>query len=140
MPKIHVVLATTALLLAVVATPASAARGGRPGSPISPDAIWADGELRGTVPQGELRYNGNDRSYDLLIGIDGQAPVAEAAPGNPDYNGGRWLPVSATWTGGATPTVLTSYAAVLAAVDAGDLVLGTPDSDGTFLCPLIPNR
>ncbi|HEX2029209.1 MAG TPA: hypothetical protein VHF25_14540 [Nitriliruptorales bacterium] len=140
MPRIHVVLATAALLVGVLATPALAARGGQPGSPVAPDAIWADGDLYGTIAQGALHYNGNERSFDLLVMIAGQAPVAEAAPGNRDYNGGRWLPVSASWAHGGTPTLLTSYAAVRAAVEAGDLLLGTPDTEGAFLCPLIPNR
>jgi hypothetical protein len=138
MPRLRILLAVTALLVGALAAPALAARGGNPGSPIAPDAIWADGSLYATIGQGPLHYNGHDDSFDVLVLVPGQAPVSEAAPGNPDYNGGRWLPTPATWTGAATP-LLTSYADVMAAVDAGHLVLEAPHTGAAFLCPLIPN-
>lgn len=139
MPRLRILLAVTALLLGALAAPALAARGGTPGSPIAPDAIWADGSLFATIGQGPLHYNGNDDSFDVLVLVPDQAPVAEAAPGNPHYNGGRWLPTPATWTMGTSPTLLTSYAEVVAAVDAGDLVLEAAHTGAVFLCPLIPN-
>jgi hypothetical protein len=123
------------LLLSVLAAPAFAARGGTPGSPIHADAIYADGELFGVIALSALPYNGNDHSFDEIYVIDGQPNVAEAAPG-PDYNGGRWLPVPVTWN--VTPYLLTSSDDVHAAEDAGDITLGAPAYDGTFLCPLIP--
>jgi hypothetical protein len=119
--------------LALVAGPALAAK-----DPIVPDAIYADGELFGTVLQGSLPYNGHDASYDLLFGVPGQQAVSEAGPGNADYNGGRWLPVSVTWN--SDPYLLTSYDEVQAAAAAGDITLGEPDRDGAFLCPLIPQH
>ena len=73
-------------------------------------------------------------------GVEGQMAVAEAAPGNPDYNGGRWISYTATWVAGE-PALLTSYAEVMAAVAAGDLVvsLGAPgDGPDYFQCPLLP--
>lgn len=124
--------------LALLAAPALAARGGAQGSPTQPDAIYADGQLFGTNPQGALPYNGNDASYDMLFQVPGQQPVSEAGPGNPAYNGGRWLPVPVTWN--TDPYVLTSYAAVQAAADSGDITLGEPSRGGTFLCPLVPQR
>ena len=63
----------------------------------------------------------NMRSFDKLFMITnsnnpaGQLPVSEAAPGNPDYNGGRWWAQTVEWTEagflahpGYVP-VLTSY-------------------------------
>jgi hypothetical protein len=41
-----------------------------------------------------------------------------------------------TWN--VPPYLLTSESAVLAAADAGDITVGMPVFDGTFLCPLIP--
>jgi hypothetical protein len=125
----------TAALVTQLAGQALAARGGTPGSPIAADAIYADGELFGTVPNGALPYNGNEHSFDRIYVVPEQPAVAEAAPG-PGYNGGRWLPVPVTWNVAAY--LLTSQDAVLAAADAGDVTLGTPLYDATFLCPLIP--
>ncbi len=122
-------------LTAALAAPAVAARGGVPGSPIVASAIYADGTLFGTVPQGSVPFNGNEQSFDRLYMVPGQPAVAEAAPGA-GYNGGRWLPVPVTWN--VSPYPLTSSAQVLAAATAGDITLGTPQYAGTFLCPLIP--
>lgn len=126
-------------LMAVAAVPASAARGGVQGSPILPDLIWADGDLYGTILQGPLHYNGNDQSFDRLYMVPGQDnPVAEAAPGNSDYNGGRWLPTPVEWN--VTPYLITSATDLAAAEAAGDVTIGQPNTDAAFLCPLIPNH
>jgi hypothetical protein len=124
----------TATMVMAFAGQALAARGGGEGSTVVADAIYADGELFGTVPNGALPYNGNDHSFDRLYVIAGQQAVAEAAPG-PGYNGGRWLPVPVTWN--VDPYLLTSEDAVMAAADDGDITLGMPQYDATFLCPLI---
>ncbi len=127
------------LVLAVLgALPAAAAPGGAPGSPIAPDSIWADGALYATIGRGSLPYNGVDASFDHLYMIPGQAPLSEAAPGNRDYNGGRWLPTPVTWT--VEPYVIISLAELMAAEAAGDVVVGVPDHGAIFLCPLIPNH
>lgn len=125
-------------LLAVAAVPASAARGGVPGSPIIADAIWADGEAYGTILQKPLHYNGNDRSFDRLYLVPDQNPVAEAAPGNNAYNGGRWLPTPVDWN--TEPYLITSAADLMAAAATGDVTIGEPMIDAAFLCPLIPNH
>jgi len=136
-----IVIAVAALLaIGLIAAPAAAARGGIPGSPINEDLLWADGELLGTIFQKALKYNGNESSYDKLFMVPNQNPVAEAAPGNSDYNGGRWLPTSVEWADGVTPYELTSYAEIHAAADAGELIIGASDTGAAFLCPLIPNH
>lgn len=126
------VLALVGLLaLGILAAPAMAAD-----TPIVPDAIWAEGELYGTVLLGSLPYRGNDKSFDRLYMVPGQRAVAEAAPGDPQYNGGRWLPVPVIWN--VTPYQLTSEDQVLGAAAAGDVTLGAPMTGAAFLCPLIP--
>lgn len=131
MKRITSILALTLLTGALVAAPVSAQ-----GSPIVPDAIYADGQLYGTILLGGLPYRNNAHSFDRLFLVPGQAPVAEAAPGNKGYNGGRWLPVPVTWNVAAYP--LRSYAEVQAAATAGHITLGSPITSAAFSCPLIP--
>jgi hypothetical protein len=55
------------------------------------DAIWADGELYGTVATPtELPDQGPKDGLYNFIGLEGQRAVSEAKPGDNDYNGGRW--------------------------------------------------
>lgn len=137
--KRTVIVALAALMaVALLAAPAAAARGGEPGSPIVPGAIYADGELYATILQGPLHYNGNPKSFDQLFLVPGQAPVSEAAPGNSNYNGGRWLPTPVSWNVAAYP--ITSYAQLHAAAMNADVTIGSPMTDAAFLCPLIPNH
>ena len=141
MRKSIVIAIVAVLAVGLVAAPAAAARGGNPGSPINEDLLWADGDLLGTIFQKDLKYNGNESSYDKLFMVPTQDnPVAEAAPGNSDYNGGRWLPTDVEWVDGAEISVLKSAADVYAAAAAGDLIIKASDTGGAFLCPLIPNH
>lgn len=130
----RIALLALATLLLLGAGAASAFASSQNSERIAPDAIYADGTLFGTIGLNPLPYNDNPQSFDELYLVPGQQPVAEAAPG-PDYNGGRWLPVPVTWN--TTPYTLTSDDAVQAAANAGDISLGTPQYDATFLCPLI---
>jgi hypothetical protein len=133
------VLVMAALLLAALPVAAN-------GPNFSP-AIYADGEAWGTKGLGDLPApNGrNDQSFDALYvfsnGAEGQLPVAEAAPGNPRYNGGRWSVVSATWTeaglGAHDPLpVLMSEDEVLFHAGLGHIEL--EGAETYFLCPLLP--
>jgi hypothetical protein len=111
-------------------------------SPNFGPSIYADGKAFGTKGLGTLPApNGaNDQSFDLLFvfsnGVDGQLPVSEAGPGNPNYNGGRWSVQSATWANDAEPVLITSYAQLMMYVDAGALMISSADT--YFLCPLLP--
>lgn len=127
-----VTVALAALLL--VGASAGSVLAAPQGTPIAPDAIYADGELFGTIGLNPLPFNDNPHAFDMLFMVPGQQAVAEAAPG-PGYNGGRWLPVPVTWN--TAPYLLTSSDAVHDAAAAGDITLGAPQYDGTFLCPLI---
>jgi len=67
------------------------------------DAIWAHGELYDTVitPTNFISppEQSTDTIYSFMVsGLEGQRSVAEAAPGDPDFNGGRWKVVAATFT------------------------------------------
>jgi len=133
-------LALAGLLAVVVAAPAGAAK--PESGPITPDLIWADGELLGTVLLNPLPFNGKTKSYDQLFMIEGQMnPVAEAAPGNKAYNGGRWLPTPVERTDTfPADHVIRSYADLMEAHYEGWVIIGEPDTGNAFLCPLIPNH
>ena len=118
----------------VVAVPAFAA------GPNFGSAIYADGQTWGTKGTTDLPAPNahNEQSFDGLFHIDGQSEaVAEAAPGNPAYNGGRWIEYNVTWNVMTTPLV-TSYAQLMALEDAGDVTI-TPTGN-YFQCPLLPDK
>lgn len=140
----------TGILLAFSAT-ALADRG----KPNFGPALYGDGELWGSKGTTQLPApnDHNLQSFDVLLVITnsnnpaGQLPVAEAAPGNPRYNGGRWFTHTAEWTAegfmdhGIVP-ILTSYDEVMLHHDLGHLII-TPGSfpDGPpvyFQCPMLP--
>lgn len=124
---------------------AGAAQAG-PGAPNFSPAIYGDGEMWGTKGTTSLPApNGhNMQSFDKLFVFPdgattapGQLPVSEAAPGNPDYNGGRWATYTIVWEMGSMPVLLTSYADIMYYVNAGDLVIVEGDHS-YFQCPLLP--
>jgi len=91
----------------------------------------------------------NAQSFDKLFVIQnsneqGQVPVAEAAPGNPYYNGGRWYAHNVVWTSdafqdyGIVP-LLTSYDDIEYYEDRGYLVVVPGSGPAAFFqCPLLP--
>ena len=89
--KLLLLTIVVALLLGA-AVPAFAA------GPNFGEAIYADGVAWGTKGTTNLPAPNahNRQSYDGLFKfpggeVAGQLAVAEAAPGNSDYNGGRWM-------------------------------------------------
>jgi hypothetical protein len=127
-----VVLVLAALLIAAV--PAFAA------GPAFEPRIYADGVAWGTKGTTDLPApnENNLQSFDGLYkftnGVDGQLAVAEAAPGNPAFNGGRWIEYFVTFTG--APQLVTSYAELSDLVDAGLVTIVA--SGNYFQCPLLP--
>ena len=118
-----------------------------PGQPNFMPALWGDGELWGTKGTTVLPApNGrNLQSFDKLFVIAnstaaGQLPVAEAAPGNPYYNGGRWSTYTVSWNDESmSDTLLTSYDDIMDY--AGDLTISAGSPGGPpsyFQCPLLP--
>lgn len=138
-----------ALTLIALALPAQA------GGPNFGPALWADGELWGTKGTTALPAPDENtlQSFDKLFVIvnsnnpEGQLPVSEAAPGNPDYNGGRWYTHTVTWTQSGfdahgTVPVLTSYEDIMLHYSLGHLTIeaGSPEGGppAFFQCPLLP--
>ena len=81
-----------------------------------------------------------DFTYDKIYALgDGLINVAEAKPGDTDFNGGRWMVLPITWAEGVTPTQLTSAEEVEAWADAGYLSIAS-DPAKQFLCPVIPDN
>jgi hypothetical protein len=74
-----------------------------------------------------------DRIYALGTGL---INVAEAKPGDPDFNGGRWAVMPITWSAGVTPVQLTSAEAVYEYEALGYLSIGTTPVR-LFFCPVI---
>ena len=118
-----------------------------PGQPNFMPALWGDGELWGTkgttVLPAPNRHN--PQSFDKLFVITnstapGQLPVAESAPGNPYYNGGRWLTYAVTWNDESmSDTLLTSYDDIMDYADDLTIAAGSPGGPPSFFqCPLLP--
>jgi hypothetical protein len=118
-------------------------------------ALYADGEVWGTKGTTNLPAPNehNRQSFDVLYVITNsnnpadQLPVGEAAPGNPDYNGGRWFTHTVEWTAegfmahGIVP-LLTSYDEIMEHRLLGHLVITPGSFPGGppvyFQCPLLP--
>ena len=116
------------------------------------DAIWADGQIWDTVlTPATFKAPKNLKSVDVLLvfdgsGLMGQRPVAEAAPYEDDYNGGRWWVCLVVFTpaglvvhdgndDGWVDFELMSDDEVLAHFGLGHLTV-TP-TDTYFVCPLV---
>ena len=144
------------LAASVIAFSLSAQNGiAGPGKPSFEPSVWGDGQTWGTKATTTLPAPNahNEHSFDMLIIIinsnnpDGQLPVSEAAPGNVNYNGGRWITYTAWWTEegfdhhGTVP-VITSYAEFLVHYMLGhlELEIGPPEGGPPpyFQCPLLP--
>lgn len=89
------------LLVSIMVIPITASAGALV---IREPALWNDGELYRTVltPK-DLPDKAPDHSFDKLYnfdgsGLTGQRSVADAAPGDKDYNGGRWMVFAVTFT------------------------------------------
>ncbi len=72
-----------------------------------------------------------DRIFNLGTGIN----VAEAKPGDRDFNGGRWLVYTVTWN--VTPVQYTNVEDIYAAAERGDLVID-PEPVRAFFCNVAP--
>jgi len=135
------VVAGVAGLALGLASPASAGVGG--------PAFYVDGEFYRTVgtPTDLSRTGAPAHAWDVIYDFGGvQANVAEAAPGDTDYNGGRWQVHALTFPSGYAAAVasgdldgdgvLDSAEEVQAALAAGTAVDGGVVRQ--FECPAIP--
>ncbi len=126
-----------------------------PGKPNFMPSLWGDGEVWGTKGTTTLPAPNahNLQSFDLLYVVtnsnnpEGQLPVAEAAPGNRDYNGGRWFTHTVEWTEAgfldhgilpilkSSDDIMTHEALGHLAITAGSFPGGPPVY---FQCPMLP--
>ena len=130
--RIFASLGAATLLTAFAST---ALAGGPPGP-----AFYVDGELYRTVgtPTDFSQTGAPAHTFDTVYEFFGVITnVASSAPGDRDYNGGRWMVIGATWN--VDPYDLFSEEEVLAAADAGDITL-TQEPIKWFECPVIPSR
>jgi len=108
--------------------------------------FWGDDKRWGTKAVTELPEPKNKGSLDKLFFImheDQDAPLSEAAPRNPHYNGGRWW--SHTVTVDDEDPIdfpITSYSELMAYDDAGYVTIteGEANHPDFFACPLLPYK
>jgi len=117
-------------------------------------AIWVDDVLYDTVATPTSFVAPPEHSTDLIYsfmmsGLGGQRSIADAAPGDPDFNGGRWNVQMVVFTEDGLDALdmdhddiidfeLTSDADVLAAESLGYLEISP--ANFYFECPLLPRR
>lgn len=126
----------TALLVAGLAMIAATAFAqGQGKGPVGPPGgtIYAhDVAYRTVGTPATLPDRGN---FDTIYVLGGDlANVADAAPGDRDFNGGRWEVRPITWVG-IDPMQFRNAEDIHAAADAGDISIG--DVVKRFECPLI---
>jgi hypothetical protein len=117
----------------VLALAAPAAAGGPPGL-----SFYVDGARYRTIgtPTDLSGTGAPAASFDVIYALGGDlANVAEAKPGDQDYNGGRWMVLAVTWN--TTPVQLTSAEEVAAYAAAGWITIGSTPVQ-SFVCPVIP--
>ena len=133
MRRVAALLATLGLLLSISAAPAAA--GGPPSV-----GFYVDDALYRTVgtPTDFSNTGAPARTFDRIYALGGNLlNVAEAKPGDRDFNGGRWMVLPITWH--VAPVQLTSAEEVEASAAAGRLTIGTTPLR-MFECPVIPLR
>lgn len=126
-----------------------------PGKPNFSESVYGDGVAWGTKATTVLPAPNeyNRQAFDALYVVtnsnnpQGQLPISEAAPGNPEYNGGRWFTHTVEWTAegftahGIVP-VLKSYDDIQTHYNLGHLVITPGSFPGGppvyFQCPLLP--
>jgi hypothetical protein len=100
--------------------------------------LYYNGIIVGTVvPPASFPNTGIDNFYKVTNGATGQLGIASVAPGADGYHGGHWKVFLVTFNPDATPVLLTSQAAVLAAQSAGTVTV-TRNASADFLCPVQP--
>jgi hypothetical protein len=115
------------LVLALATAGTALAKGGAGG--VTGPAFYVDGQLYRTVntPTDLSKTGARAHSFDTIYDFGGaQLNVATAAPGDRDYNGGRWMVHALSFN--------TSWAATVAAHDANDS--GNLDSDAEVAAAL----
>src|ERR1051326_7600216 len=114
--RLAVAVGSAALLLSVLAS--SVAAGGPPKL-----SFYIDDVQYRTVgtPTDFTNTGAPSFTFDKIynLGGNGLVNVADAKPGDTDFNGGRWAVYAVTWH--VTPWQMTNDGEVLAAAQAGDI-------------------
>ncbi len=124
-------LVAATMLLTIAAS--AVAAGGPPSI-----GFYVDGDLYRTVgtPTDFSHTGAPASSFDRIYALgDGLTNVAEAKPGDRDFNGGRWMVLPVTWH--VAPVQLTSAEQVEAFAGAGWLTIASSPAK-LFECPVIP--
>ena len=125
------IFAVIAITLALPVTSVFAAEAGK-------GHLYYNGNIvRTVVPPSAFPNEGRDNFYKVTNGVSGQLGIASQAPGSGDYHGGAWKVFTVTFNGEATPVLLTSESAVLAAQNAG-MVTVSRNAAADFRCPVQP--
>ncbi len=145
--RLSVLGAVLALLAAVALATTSQAFASPPDRP----TVWVDGVRYNTVvplsPNGTVQFShvpdttvpsvaDLETTDDLyVVASNIVAPlVSDAAPGDPDYNGGRWLPHMVNPTGAGPVPELMSEEDIIAAANSGLVTISAPGD--FFECPI----
>ena len=118
------------------------------------EAIWAHGELYDTVITPTSFVSPPEHSTDTIYnfsmsGLMGQRSVADAAPGDPDYNGGRWIVMLPVFTDlgkqihDADGDGIVDFELMAADEVASHVALGHIEvfpANFYFECPMLPRR
>jgi len=147
--RLHLTAILAVLILGMTAATTAAAPAVR-----VQDAIWAHDAIYDTVVTDTTFTSPPLQSTDIIYsfmmsGLDGQRSVAETAPGDPEFNGGRWNVHVATFTpsgiaahdpdgDGLVNFELTNAEDVLLYEQLGHLMISP--AGFYFECPMIPNR
>jgi hypothetical protein len=131
MRRVITSVAGIGLLLSIAAS--SVAAGGPPKV-----GFYIDGTLYRTVgtPTDFTNTGAPASTYDKIYALGaGLRNVAEAKPGDRDFNGGRWAVYPVTWN--IAPVQYTSDAQLLAAAAAGDVTIASTPIR-LFFCNVAP--
>ncbi|HJP72495.1 MAG TPA: hypothetical protein VJ975_12330 [Candidatus Limnocylindria bacterium] len=92
-------------------------------------SFYVDGQRYRTIatPTDLSNTGAPDSSFDRIYALgNGLINVAEAKPGDADFNGGRWMVIPVTWSMGVTPVQLTDADTIEAYEQAGMVSFGAP--------------
>lgn len=128
----------SALFTALVVVGLSVTAGAQGVDPVGPPGgtIYAHDETYRTVGTPALLPD-HGRFDTIYVLGDMLAAVADAAPGDMEFNGGRWEVRPITWVN-ISPMQFTNAEDIHTAAMNGDITIG--DVVTRFECPLIPNR
>jgi hypothetical protein len=118
-------LAAMAAATFVLALSVSAVAAGGPPSL----SFYVDGQRYRTIatPTDLSNTGAPASSFDRIYALgDGFINVAEAKPGDRDFNGGRWMVIPVIWADGVSAVQLTDADTIEAWEEAGMLSFGDP--------------